>query len=86
MRTPPPVKAIRNYCLECSGGQPSEVRKCPITQCPLYPFRFATNPNRAGVGPGKIITFPKNRVESVKITKDEVLDNEFTDLRHAEFV
>jgi hypothetical protein len=39
-----PVKAIRAYCLECSAGQPSEVRKCEFTDCSLWPYRFGTNP------------------------------------------
>lgn len=40
-----PVKAIRAKCLDCSFFQPSEVRNCPITKCPLYPFRMGKNPN-----------------------------------------
>ncbi len=35
-----PLQAIRAKCMECSGGSPKEVRLCPCTQCPLYPFRF----------------------------------------------
>lgn len=45
-----PIKAIRAKCLECSGNQPSEVRNCLITECPLYPFRMGKNPNRVGIG------------------------------------
>jgi hypothetical protein len=41
-----PVKAIRAYCLECSCGQTSEVKECPVVKCPLYPFRFGKNPYR----------------------------------------
>ena len=41
-----PVKAIRAYCLECSCGATSEVKYCPIDNCPLYPFRFGKNPYR----------------------------------------
>ena len=39
-----PAKAIRAYCLECVGYQPSEVRNCTLKKCPLYPFRFGKNP------------------------------------------
>lgn len=39
-----PVKAIRAYCLDCTGNQPGEVRNCEITRCPLHPFRFGKNP------------------------------------------
>ncbi len=39
-------KAIRKYCLDCSGGKPREVTRCPFPECPLYGFRFGK-----GVGP-----------------------------------
>ncbi len=38
-----PIKAIRKKCLDCSGGNDAEVRKCVITDCPLYPFRMGKN-------------------------------------------
>lgn len=41
-----PVKAIRAFCMECSCGQTSEVQRCPMHECPLYPFRFGKNPYR----------------------------------------
>lgn len=40
-----PVKAIRAKCLECSWGISNEVKLCPVTKCPLYPFREGHNPN-----------------------------------------
>ncbi|KQC14429.1 MAG: hypothetical protein APR63_14300 [Desulfuromonas sp. SDB] len=39
-------KAIRYFCLHCMGCSAREVKKCSATDCPLYPFRFGTNPNR----------------------------------------
>ncbi len=39
-----PVKAIRLKCRDCMSDQTSEIRKCPIPTCPLYPFRFGKNP------------------------------------------
>lgn len=41
-----PVKAIRAFCLECSCGSSAEVKSCPRTVCPLYPFRLGKNPYR----------------------------------------
>ena len=41
-----PVKAIREYCLQCSGGSSNEVKLCQIETCPLYAFRFGKNPYR----------------------------------------
>ena len=41
-----PMKAIRAKCLDCCGGQYSEVKMCPCTNCPLHDFRLGKNPNR----------------------------------------
>lgn len=41
-----PIKAIRAKCLECSNYSNSEVRECPIKDCPLHAFRFGRNPYR----------------------------------------
>lgn len=41
-----PVKAIRAHCLECSAGSTAEVKACPVTRCPLFPFRLGKNPFR----------------------------------------
>ena len=35
-----PVKAIRAKCLECSNFSATEVCKCEMSDCALYPFRF----------------------------------------------
>lgn len=45
-----PLKAIRKKCLDCSAGQPSEVRNCEIVDCPLFIYRMGKNPKRAGIG------------------------------------
>lgn len=39
-----PMKAIRAKCLDCSGGQISEARKCTAISCPLWAFRMSKNP------------------------------------------
>lgn len=40
----PILKVIRRKSVECSAGQPSEVRHCPVTACPLWPYRMGSNP------------------------------------------
>ena len=35
-------QAIKDKCLDCSMGQMAEVRKCPVTDCPLWRFRKGT--------------------------------------------
>ena len=54
-----PVKAIRMYCLECSGQSPKEVKECSISDCPLFKFRLGKNPNRKGCRPNAY-SFEKN--------------------------
>jgi hypothetical protein len=39
-----PVKAIRAKCIDCSGGNATEARKCVAYKCPLWPFRMGKNP------------------------------------------
>lgn len=39
-----PVKAIREFCLECCGGSSNDVRSCTAPHCQLYAFRFGKNP------------------------------------------
>ena len=39
------TKAIRLKCLDCSGGQLAEVRKCPATNCPLWRYRMGREEN-----------------------------------------
>jgi hypothetical protein len=34
-------EAIRARCLDCSGFSAKEVRECPLSDCPLYPYRFS---------------------------------------------
>lgn len=39
-----PVKAIRAKCMDCANGQFVEIRECPVTKCPLYPYRMGHRP------------------------------------------
>lgn len=41
-----PVKAIREFCLECCGDSSVAVKECSSINCPLYRFRFGKNPYR----------------------------------------
>lgn len=56
-----PLKQIRRYCVSCSGESRKEVRNCPLTDCPLFPFRFGHNPKRKGVGGRKAIVCAEKR-------------------------
>jgi len=39
-----PTKTIRLKCLDCSGGSHTEVKWCPVTDCPLWRWRFGRRP------------------------------------------
>jgi hypothetical protein len=39
-----PGRAIRAKCVDCSGGNATEARKCVAYKCPLWPFRMGKNP------------------------------------------
>ena len=39
-----PMKAIRAKCLDCCCGNVAEVRRCPISDCSLYPYRMGHRP------------------------------------------
>ena len=41
-----PLRAIRQKCIECSGGSRKEVRYCSASECPLYELRLGKNPGR----------------------------------------
>jgi hypothetical protein len=38
------LHVIREKCLDCCCGQAAEVRRCTAYQCPLWPYRLASNP------------------------------------------
>jgi len=41
---PRPLKALHHHCLDCCNGSTSEVRHCPATSCPFWPYRFGHKP------------------------------------------
>lgn len=57
---PGPLKAIRANCMACCNEQYSEVEKCHVPQCPLWPWRFGKRPETAArqgrlVDPAKFV-------------------------------
>ena len=42
----PVLQAIRERCVDCSGGSVNEVRLCPAVACAAWPFRMGTDPWR----------------------------------------
>jgi hypothetical protein len=58
-----PLRAVRAKCLDCSVGQPVEVRMCEVTSCALFPFRMGKNPNRKGIGGKKHVLSQKSSTQ-----------------------
>lgn len=54
----PILKVIRRKCIDCSAGQPAEVRNCPVTACALWPYRMGENPFARARG----LSFPTQTV------------------------
>ena len=44
MKVLTPMKAMRAKCLDCCCGEVKEVRNCPATECPLWPYRMGKRP------------------------------------------
>lgn len=42
-----PLKALRAKCIDCSGGNSAEVRKCTAVFCDLWPYRMGFGPYHA---------------------------------------
>lgn len=38
------AKGIRLNCLDCSAGSSNEVKRCELTDCPLWPYRLGRKP------------------------------------------
>ena len=69
MKTISPLKAIRKKCIDCSCGQSLEVKLCLVIDCPIYPFRFGKNPNRAGIGNSNIGQKKANSTHDLEANK-----------------
>lgn len=52
----PPLKSIREKCLDCCAGSRKEVAICHISDCTLHPYRFGKNPKREGAGNKRLRT------------------------------
>ena len=60
-----PIKAIRAKCLDCCCDQREEVKLCPATTCPLYPFRLGKNPNRKA----RVMTDEQKKAAAERLAK-----------------
>jgi hypothetical protein len=65
------TKAIKEHCLECSGGTTPEVTLCSLTDCPLWGYRFGNAPG----GP----TF-RTRMDTARSSKPEEFEEAYSHL------
>ena len=66
-----PLKAIKQNCIDCSGGSANEVKLCPCTNCPMYPFRFGKNPYTKRVFTEEQKEASRERLKKVREAKTE---------------
>lgn len=58
-----PLRAISAYCLaECCLGKPHRVDACQESECPLYAFRYGTDPYKEE-RPGGAVSSRRGRVQ-----------------------
>ena len=50
MGSRPSVKIMRQFCLDCMGGNKAAVKECETGDCLIHPFRFGKNPALTGKG------------------------------------
>lgn len=67
-----PMKAIRQKCLDCSCGQVSEIKECPIKKCPLYSFRMGYKLDENG-NRKKSRTITQEHLEKLKAGRNKNL-------------
>lgn len=41
-----PLKAIKAFCLQCSGDNAAEVKRCTAPTCPLFPYKTGHDTTR----------------------------------------
>ena len=64
-----PIKAIREKCLDCSGGSFQEVEFCLIPDCSLFPYRFGMRPGTAAAK-GKMVKHIHDQLDQLGTKPD----------------
>lgn len=70
-----PVKAIRAKCMDCSNQQWSEVKRCPVVKCPLYPWRMGKRPKKDSDGKYIVEILEDDEIDG-QINIDEIEEEE----------
>jgi hypothetical protein len=65
-------RAVKEYCVECSGGTPQEVTICGLVDCPLWGFRFGGSPDSPSF---------KRRMSDAKERKPEEFKDAYAHLK-----
>ena len=74
-KPPTPLRAIRAKCLDCTDGQPKEVRFCPVPDCPLYPFRLGKSPRAKSFSVAQRLAATERLERNLRLSpKQAVLD------------
>lgn len=68
------TKAIRAHCLECSGDNVAEVRKCPAKGCALWAYRMGYEVNEDGTARYSSYNQSPRGKTGAKIVSDDLDD------------
>ena len=60
------AQAIRWKCLDCTGNQQTEVRFCPVRECPLWPYRMKGKWQDPNAVDDANENAPQNRLEAAE--------------------
>jgi hypothetical protein len=56
-----PLKAIRRYCIECSGDNMAEAKRCELKDCPLHPYRMGKTGRTRAANPKALAALAAGR-------------------------
>lgn len=66
------LKAIKENCIECMGGQVSEVKMCELEKCKLYKYRLGKDPDRTP----RVMTEEQRAAAAERLKKAREIQNE----------
>lgn len=67
--TKSPLQAIYAKCLECSAGDKKEILECPVSSCPLFPYRTTYLRTKVELKTPSLFTTTENKDNSLEEDK-----------------
>lgn len=76
--------AVKAHCLQCCCGSPSEVKKCRVTTCALYPFRLG-KPPKEPVNALDLLIFPDDPKSTIYSVRKKDAEEDEPHMRTTEY-